>query len=117
MLGNIYHVEVTHNFESNSRYKTEKYPGWVDHYNATVFFINDNELKMSGFNYNAEFGEYDISHGPAPIGLMKLDDPEAFDYDAFLTFYEKLKNLNTYDYLRLFFDRKATDVNLRLERM
>ncbi len=116
MLGDIYHVEVTYSFESDNRYITEKYPGWVDHYNATVFFIDGKELKMSSFNYNAEFGDYDISH-TSSIHLLHLDEPEEFDYDMFMKFYKKLISLSTYDYLRLFFDRKATDANLRLERM
>ncbi|MET3507642.1 hypothetical protein [Halalkalibacter oceani] len=112
----VHHVGVRYTIDNlNGTYTRLDYVGFADIVNQTVFYVMEGKLYMSGYHFDHVDDWYDVTDF-SRISLMNVEDPESFDYDEFLAFYERMNRVSLYQYLLLFFDRKQ-DVDLRLERL
>ncbi|WP_088105234.1 hypothetical protein [Halalkalibacter urbisdiaboli] len=97
------------------QHEIHNFDGYLDIVHAQIFYVLDGVLRMSSFDYDTSDGVY-VVNGHSSVYLMNVSDPDNYNFERFLTFYDRLHETSLFRFLFAYYDRR-NDENLRLERM
>lgn len=89
----------------------ERVTGWIDETHGQAYYQIGDELLMSGYDYDAEAGEYDVTDYDR---VQLLNSRSAITDDEFISLFCRMEKMSLHTFLRKYYDRKL-DYNLRLD--
>jgi hypothetical protein len=90
------------------------FPGFLQRENGQVFYVSNNELRVSAFDYHWKDNIYNVTNYPR-IHLMHVES-EQLELDTLKALMDRLSAVSLYEYVLHYFDR-TQDVDLEFERL